>query len=64
MPASDLSPFSASIAAENGDKFVSLSVSKPVTSNSAVSFEFDYVDQQTRLDYLANDIANSKVPGT
>jgi hypothetical protein len=36
------------------DKLVSLSLTKPVTANSAVSFEFDYVDQQTRLNFYSN----------
>ncbi len=36
------------------DKLVSLSATKPITANSAVSLEFDYVDQQTRLTYYSN----------
>jgi len=36
------------------DKVVSLSVTKPITANSALSLEFDYVDQQTRLDFYSN----------
>jgi hypothetical protein len=36
------------------DKLVSLSITKPITANSAISFEFDYVDQLTRLNFYAN----------
>jgi hypothetical protein len=36
------------------DKLVSISASKPITSNSAVAFEFDYVDQLTSLRYYSN----------
>ena len=37
------------------DKLVSLSLTKPITPNSALSLEFDYVDQQTRLDFYSNE---------
>ncbi len=36
------------------DKIVALQATKPVTANSALSFEFDYVDQLTQLRYYAN----------
>jgi len=36
------------------DKLVSLSVTKPITANSALSLEFDYVDQLTQLAYYSN----------
>ena len=39
----------------NGDdKLVSLVVSKPVTPNSVLSFEFDFLDQDTKFAYYAN----------
>ena len=39
----------------NGDdKLVSLVVSKPVTANSVLSFEFDFLDQDTKFAYYAN----------
>jgi Tetratricopeptide repeat len=37
------------------DKLVSLSATKPVTANSALNLEFDYLDQTTRLPYYTND---------
>jgi tetratricopeptide (TPR) repeat protein len=36
------------------DKLVTISASKPVTSNSALSLEFDYVDQLTAFRYYSN----------
>jgi tetratricopeptide (TPR) repeat protein len=36
------------------DKLVSLQTTKPVTDNSALTLQFDYLDQQTRLDFYAN----------
>jgi tetratricopeptide (TPR) repeat protein len=36
------------------DKIVTLSATKPITSNSALSLEFDYVDQLTALRYYSN----------
>ena len=36
------------------DKVISLSALKPITSNSALSFEFDYLDQETRFIYYSN----------
>jgi hypothetical protein len=44
----------ASTGLTGNDKVISLSVSKPVTANSALSLEFDYVDQQTRFDFYSN----------
>ena len=36
------------------DTVVTLALNKPVTANSALSLEFDYLDQQTRLDFYTN----------
>jgi tetratricopeptide (TPR) repeat protein len=36
------------------DNLLTLQMTKPVTANSALSFEFDYLDQATRLTYYAN----------
>jgi tetratricopeptide (TPR) repeat protein len=36
------------------DKLVTLQASKPITSNSSLTLEFDYVDQLTKLTYYAN----------
>jgi len=36
------------------DNVLSLVLTKPITPNQAVSFEFDYLDQATRLTYYAN----------
>lgn len=44
----------ASTGLTGNDKLVSLSATKPVTANSALSLEFDYVDQQTHFDYYSN----------
>jgi hypothetical protein len=44
----------ASTGLTGNDKLVSLSATKPVTANSALSLEFDYVDQQTQFDYYSN----------
>jgi hypothetical protein len=40
---------------DGSDKLFSLSATKPLTENSALNFEFDYLDQSTRLDYYTND---------
>ncbi len=40
---------------DGSDKLVSVSATKPVTDNSALNLEFDYLDQTTRLDYYTND---------
>jgi tetratricopeptide (TPR) repeat protein len=45
----------ASTALDGNDKVFSLSASKPITANSALSAEFDYVNQSTRVDYYANN---------
>ena len=37
------------------DKLVSLSANKPISINSELNLEFDYLDQNTRLSYYAND---------
>jgi tetratricopeptide (TPR) repeat protein len=37
------------------DNLLIVSATKPVTDNSALSLEFDYLDQATRLTYYAND---------
>jgi hypothetical protein len=37
------------------DKLVTLSATKPVSQNSAVSLEFDYLDQSTQLPYYSNN---------
>jgi hypothetical protein len=37
------------------DKLVSLSASKPISTNSELNLEFDYLDQTTRLAYYTND---------
>ncbi|HWB50076.1 MAG TPA: hypothetical protein VG651_13270 [Stellaceae bacterium] len=39
---------------DGSDKLVVLSATKPVTANSALSAEFDYVDQDTRFAYYGN----------
>jgi hypothetical protein len=44
----------ASTLLTGNDKVVSLSASKPITPNSALSAEFDYVDQSTRAAFYAN----------
>ncbi len=44
----------ASTGLNGTDKVFSLSATKPVTANSALSIEFDYVDQETRTNYYAN----------
>jgi hypothetical protein len=36
------------------DNLLTVAVTKPITENSAVSLEFDYLDQATRLTYYAN----------
>ena len=36
------------------DKVVAFQATKPITSNSALTLEFDYVDQLTKLSYYAN----------
>jgi Tetratricopeptide repeat len=36
------------------DNIVSLQLTKPVTTNSALTLEFDYLNQATRFDYYAN----------
>jgi hypothetical protein len=36
------------------DKLLSLSATKPVTANSALNLEFDYLDQTTQLTYYTN----------
>lgn len=36
------------------DKLLSLSATKPITANSALNLQFDYLDQQTRLPYFTN----------
>ena len=36
------------------DNLLIVSATKPLTYNSALSLEFDYLDQSTRLDYYAN----------
>jgi hypothetical protein len=36
------------------DNLLTLAMTKPVTTNSALSLEFDYLDQATRLTYYAN----------
>ena len=36
------------------DKLVSLQLNKPITSNSVLGLEFDYLDQSTRLSYYTN----------
>jgi hypothetical protein len=40
---------------DGSDKLLSLSATKPVTANSALNLEFDYLDQTTRLNYYTND---------
>ena len=37
------------------DKLLSVSVTKPVWTNSELNLEFDYLDQDTRLDFYTND---------
>jgi hypothetical protein len=37
------------------DKLVSLSATKPISLNSELNLEFDYLDQTTRLTYYTND---------
>jgi tetratricopeptide (TPR) repeat protein len=44
----------ASTGLSGNDKLVSFSATKPVTANSALSLEFDYVDQSTAFTYYAN----------
>ena len=39
---------------DGNDKLVSLSLRQPVSPNSEFSFEFDYLDQQTRFPFYAN----------
>src|SRR5271166_339794 len=36
------------------DKLVTLSATKPITQNSALNLEFDYLDQSTQLTYYTN----------
>jgi hypothetical protein len=36
------------------DNLLTLQVTKPITTNQALSFEFDYLDQATRLTYYSN----------
>ena len=36
------------------DKLVSLQLNKPITDNSVLSLEFDYLDQSTRLPFYTN----------
>jgi hypothetical protein len=45
----------ASTALDGNDKVLSLSATKPISANSALSAEFDYVNQNTRVDYYANN---------
>jgi tetratricopeptide (TPR) repeat protein len=40
---------------DGSDKLFSLSATKPITENSELNLEFDYLDQTTRLDYYTND---------
>jgi hypothetical protein len=44
----------ASTGLTGNDKLVSFSATKPVTANSVLSLEFDYVDQSTAFAYYAN----------
>lgn len=44
----------ASTGLTGNDKLVSLSLTRPVTANSALSLEFDYVDQQTEFTFYSN----------
>ena len=39
---------------DGSDKLLSLSATKPVTANSALNLEFDYLNQATRLAFYAN----------
>jgi Tetratricopeptide repeat len=39
---------------DGNDSLVSLSLAKPLSDNSLLSFEFDYLDQSTALDYYTN----------
>jgi len=39
---------------DGSDKLLSLSATKPVTANSALNLEFDYLDQTTRLSFYTN----------
>ncbi len=39
---------------DGNDSLVSLSAAKPLSDNSLLSFEFDYLDQSTALDYYTN----------
>jgi hypothetical protein len=43
-----------SIGLTGNDKLMTLQAVKPITSNSALTLEFDYVDQLTKLRYYAN----------
>lgn len=40
---------------QGSDKLASLLVDKPITENSNLTLEFDYLRQDTRLNYYAND---------
>jgi Tetratricopeptide repeat len=40
---------------DGSDKLLSISATKPVTENSALNLEFDYLDQTTQLPYYTND---------
>ena len=44
------------------DKLVSLQATKPITENSALNLEFDYLDQSTQLDFYTN--MSYAVPGS
>ena len=44
----------ASTGLSGNDKVVVVSATKPVTDNSALSLEFDYVDQSTKFTYYSN----------
>jgi hypothetical protein len=44
----------ASTGLNGDDKLVSIVMSKPVTANSLLSFEFDFLDQDTKFAYYAN----------
>jgi tetratricopeptide (TPR) repeat protein len=40
---------------DGSDKLVSLALKQPLTANSEVNFEFDYLDQSTRFSFYANE---------
>jgi hypothetical protein len=39
---------------DGGDKLVTLSVTKPITENSVLNLEFDYLNQSTQLAFYTN----------